>query len=771
MVRDSSRPVGNLREQLTSLVGRRAELAEVRRLLSGSRLVTLVGPGGVGKTRLALHVGRTTRAAFRDGVWLVALEDVTEPALLVSTVLSTLGEPVHTGSSMASVADHLRDRQVLLILDNCEHLIEACAKLVTELLPRCPNLRVVATSRELLRISGETVFSVPPLTLPEPGQLLRPGAADAFDAVALFLDRATAVNPGFSLEDDDEQAVATLCRSLDGLPLAIELAAAGTRVLPIQALCKWAAERAEVPVSGGRNVASRQRTLHATIEYSYWLCSGDARTVWSRMSVFRGGADLEAIEVVCHDRALRPDQILRALAELIDKSIVSFDGARYHMLHMIRQFGLRRLCLAGEDDAVSRAHRDYYAGFAQEVDAGWFGPDQPALFGRALADLANVRAALEFCLAERSESGVGLRMASALWMFWAGCGLIGEGRHWLDRLMVADDPGNPKRAIALWVNGFLTALDGDPPAALALLDECHRLAIRVRSDADIAHALGYRGVAELLQNRTEEAIADLEEAVRREKKLPAFDPVLVSLLLNLGVALCFQDRLHHAVEVLEETRSLCAAHGEQLVLSWSLLFLGLAALIERRVPRAVELLNDGLRRKRALEDKLGIVFAVEFLSWAALADHDAGRAARLLAASEAISKPVDPHLAGFRRLLQWRVHYVQQARETLGPRAFEAATQCGRHFSRTEAVDYALGENTAPAGTSTDSLADLPLTSREREIAQLVATGRTNREIAVELTIARRTVDTHVEHILAKMNFTSRTQIAALFAVVAKGDR
>lgn len=763
MVRVMSRRAGNLPAELTRLVGRRAESAEVRRLLGASRLVTLIGPGGAGKTRLALQVGRAVRRAFRDGVWLLALADVTHPDLLPSTVLSTLGKPGPAGTGIAEVADHIGDRQMLLILDNCEHLIEVCAKLTTELLRSCPNVRVLATSREPLRVAGEALLRVPPLSLPEPGQLLQPGASSRFDAVALFLERASALNPEFSLREADEQAVIALCRRLDGLPLAIELAAAGTRLAPINELMSWADDPLLAAALGSRSAPSRHQTLRATMEYSFKLCSPHGRTVWARMSVFRGGADLDAIEEVCGGDALSSSQVRAALAELVDKSIATFDGARYQMLETIRQFGQECLQALAEEHAIRRAHRDRFVELAAEVDSGRFGPDQPALLGRVLKDEANVRAALEFCLAEDGEVGVGLRMASALSTFWVGCGRLAEGRLWLDRLLAADDQPTPERVTALYMDGYLSAVAGDILAGRALLGECRQLAGHFDDEASIAVADLTTGVADFLEGRLAEAICDLDDALPRLRNLGGREHYLAEALLYLGSALCFQNSPERAVEVLEEARALCARHGEQLLLSWTWVYLGLAALLDGRLPEAEALVKDALIRKRALGDTLGIVLAVEVLAWAALANHDAERAARLLAAAEAMSKPLGTHLAGHQRPLEWHAQYVQQAREVLGPRAFDAAARHGRQLTTDEVVDYALGKRTAPTTAASAPGADLPLTPREREIAELVATGKTNKEIAAELVIAPRTVDSHVEHILAKLSFTSRTQIAALF--------
>ncbi|MET7392015.1 LuxR C-terminal-related transcriptional regulator [Dactylosporangium sp. NPDC005572] len=735
----------------------------VKRLLSRSRLVTLTGPGGVGKTRLALHVARSAQPPFRDGVWLVPLAELTQPDLLVSTIMSTFGTPGPASAAIAELVKHVGDRQMLLVLDNCEHLALACAGVTTALLRHCPNLRVMATSREPLRIEGEALFPVPPLSLPEPSEGPRPGAAQRYDAVALFVERASMLNPDFAVPEADEQAVIELCRRLDGLPLAIELAAASTRWLPIEALSMQVSSPLTLE-SGNRTAPSRQQTLRATMDYSYELCSSRARTLWARMSVFRGGADLDAIEHICAGKDLQVDDVWPALAELVDKSVVRLDGRRYRMLETVRHYGEDLLRARGQEQAVRRAYLRHFAGLATAVETGWFGPDQQALLGRVLDDQANVRAALEFCLTEPGQIRVGLRMASALFGFWIGSGRPGEGRHWLGRLLAADDEPAPERVPALWTNGFFAAVGGETSAARALLGQCVQLAPLFHDEASIAHATVSRGVAELFEGRIEEAIAHLEEGVRLERRLGGINPHLADACLKLGLALCYCGQVDRAVAVLEEAQALCAGQGEHLLRSWCSVFLGLAALLDERIPDAVVLVKAGLAGKREIETEHGMIWAVEILAWATLAGGDAERAARLLSACETRSDEVGPLLGGSKGLLEWHHRYLGQAREALGRRAFDAAVEHGWRLTIDELVAYALGEKTTEPATTTGPAADLPLTPREREVAQLVASGKSNKDIAAELVIAARTVDSHVEHILMKLNFTSRTQVAVLFA-------
>lgn len=766
--RSDRRRAGNLPEETSRLIGRRAESAEVRGLLGSSRLVTLTGPGGVGKTRLALEVARRARVGFTDGVWVTALDELTQPDLLPAVVLAVMGSAGRSGTRVDDLVEFLGDRRVLLVLDNCEHMAHECASLAAELLGRCPHVSVLATSQTPLGVRGESRFAVPPLSLPEPGQYPKPSvAATVYEAVALFVDRAESASPGTGVRLADEEKVIDLCRQLDGLPLAIELAAAGTRHFPIDVLLRQVQERLQVPTSGSRAAPERQRSLRASLDHSYEFCSTSARELWGSMSVFRGGADFDAVEQVCRSEGLPQDQLHAALAELVDRSVVTFDGIRYRMLETIRRYGL--LVLGDAAQSVRLAHRDHYLELAISLEEGWFGPEQPALIERVASEQANLRAALEFCLESPEEVGAGLRLASALWAHWVSRGLPGEGRRWLDRLLAADQLSGPERVGALWVNAVVTAVDGDVSRSLALAQEGCDLALRFEDRPGLAHAVMARGFAEVVAGQIDDGISDLQEAVTLQRQLSEPSPHLATALGELGSALCHAQNPAHAAPILEEARALSEAGDEQLLLSWALTHLGLAALLDGRPHDAAIVLRDALARKRSIQDHLGMNVAVELLSWAALDQGDADRAAQLLGASEAMPEPLVPHLVNYQRMLGWHSEYVARARERVGPAAFESSFEIGRRMSPDEAVSYALVEQDPTVRDVTDPLARWPLTPREREVALLVAQGRTNRQIAAQLVIAHRTADTHVENILKKLGFTSRTQVATLFERVDDG--
>ncbi|MEU1956114.1 ATP-binding protein [Nocardia rhamnosiphila] len=628
------------------------------------------------------------------------LAELTQPGLLVPALIAAVGAPSASGSGIAdqsivALSALIGSRKLLLVLDNCEHLIEPCAHIVGLLLAACPNLRVLATSRESLRVDGEVVVRVLPLALPPPGEAAAPGVSARYEAVELFLDRVSMVNPDFVLDASNEQSVVALCERLDGLPLAIELAAAATRALPLQTVSAGAGDPFDILISANRSGPARHKTMRATIDCSYQLCSAPAQKLWARMSVFRGGAVLRAVKTVCSDPVLDPGTVEEALVELVDKSLVSFDGRRYRMLEIIRHYGQERLCLLGEEYTMRLAHLDWFAAAGAEFDEGWYVGDQRTLSGRMLADHANIRAALEFCVDEPHLNRFGLRVASDLFGFWLTAASSGEGRHWLDRLFSRDETPSPERAAALWIASLFTTLDGDAVLGIELADQCIRLARRFGDRDSLAHAVQVRGFGQSLLGETSEAIATLEEAVRLESELPSFNPHLARAYLSLGIALCSGGRLAEAERALDEGHTFSVCCGDELMASWSTVFLGLVALLDGRVSRADALLTEALESKRALGDTLGISYAVEFLAWVALTTGDAERAARLIGASESVSDMFGPHLAGFARFIEWHRRYVDKARDVLGTREFDAVTEGGAHLRTDEIISYALGERIA----------------------------------------------------------------------------
>ncbi|MGH3392311.1 MAG: ATP-binding protein, partial [Actinomadura sp.] len=397
-----------------------------------SRLVTLTGAAGVGKSRLAIQVARDVRRAFPDGVWLVELAKLDDDSLVDSAVAAALELSVSSGRAPIDVLiNYLADKRLLVVLDNCEHLLGACARLMRRLLPEAPGLRVLATSREPLGIGGEQVWLVPPLSVPEP-ESLRSGTAHQYEALTLFEERASLVLPGFVLSPENEAVVARLCRRLDGLPLAIELAAVWLRALSVEQILARLQDRFGLLTTGDQTVEARHRTLWAAVEWSFDLCSELERTLWARFSVFSGEFDLDAAEAVCGDDDL---DVLTGIAGLVAKSVLVRDeggtSARYWMLDTIRHFGAERLATTGEREGLRRRHRDYYLSLAESVEAESRGPQLAEWTARLRAERGNLWAALDYCLTEPGEPRTGMRMAAALWPYWVAGGFVRDGRHWL----------------------------------------------------------------------------------------------------------------------------------------------------------------------------------------------------------------------------------------------------------------------------------------------------------------------------------------------------
>src|SRR3989440_6630768 len=429
--------IGGLPADTTSFVGRKSDVAEVRRLVSGARLVTLTGVAGVGKTRLALRVAASVSRSFPDGVWLTELEHVRDAALVAHTVSESLGIRDETGRPPLTVlAEYLRDRKLLLVLDNCEHLTEACAQLVTALLDAAPGLAILATSRERLRVPEERDWQVAPLSLPDPEQRMPPGAALQYPALTLFAERARAAEPNFALTPENEARVAQVCQLLDGLPLAIELVAVRLRALPLDHLLSRLTDGPWALAVGRRGRVPRHQTLEAAVAWSYQLCSAEEQALWARVSVFAGTFDLAAAVAVCGEDGIAADAVPGLLTGLVDKSVLTREGLpgrpRFRLLNTLRQYGRDRLSGDGAAvDALRRRHRDHYLALAERGEAGWFSADQPEIAVCTRLGHANLRTALDFCLGAGGERRTGLRLAATLWFYWAGCGLLGEGRHWL----------------------------------------------------------------------------------------------------------------------------------------------------------------------------------------------------------------------------------------------------------------------------------------------------------------------------------------------------
>ncbi len=516
------RPRHNLPAPVSSFIGREWEKGEIRRLVDRSRLLTLTGPGGCGKSRLAVEVAADMLDEYPDGVWLVELASLTDPALVPQEIAAALDLREMPGQSLTdTLTSWLKPRRVLLVLDNCEHLIDACAHLVELLLRAVSSLHVLATSREPLRIAGETTWLVPSLSLPDPGDRADVDTLLEYEAVQLFVDRAGHIAPGFALTPENAAAVAQLCYRLDGIPLAIELAAARVRTLNVGQIVERLSDRFQLLRGGSRSALSRQQTLQAALDWSYELLSEPERVLFARLAVFSGGFDLEATERVCGVAPLEATSIIAdLLMQLVDRSLVVVsvaDGSiRYALLETMRAYGRERLAERGELDSLRRAYAEHYSALATQADRQIRGSGSRQGIKRLDDEHENLRAALEWCH-EQAQSGApeaGLTLAGTLYWFWHLGGHFSEGRGWLAR-MLAERSGDRTRgsAMALTGAGVLSLGVGEYGEGRRLLNEGIDIWRELDEPPGLAGALVWAGHAELFHGRVTEARARHREAL------------------------------------------------------------------------------------------------------------------------------------------------------------------------------------------------------------------------------------------------------------------
>ncbi|MFE3455754.1 ATP-binding protein [Nonomuraea sp. NPDC059194] len=753
------RQVGRLPSEVTSFVGRRREMADVKQFLSESRMVTLTGTGGIGKTRLAMQVAADVRRAFPDGVWLVELAALDSPELLVQTVIESLEICDHSSRPpMEVLVEHLRDKQALVILDNCEHLLHDCAMLADTLLRSAPHLRILATSRQALGIAGEQTLTVPTLSLPDSDAT---GMSERCDAVRLFAKRAGAVLPGFTVTESNRDAVEGICRRLDGLPLGIELAAVRLQALSAQQLLDRLDDHFRLLTTGPRNVSPRHRTLRGLIDWSYALCTDQERLLWERVSVFAGGLDLEAAEAVCSGDGIAREEVLDLVAGLVDKSILSREehspAVRYRLLETIRQYGRERLVASGQEAALRRRHRDHYRGLAAEAYAQRFGPTQVAWLTRLDLEHANLRAALEYCFTEPAEARTGLDMAADLLYHWVAGYYLREGRHWLDHGLAADTEPSEVRARALWTDSWLAIIQDDIASAAAMLEESRAIGERLGHEQVLAYVALYCGVVAMYRRDAESALALYEEAVARHRATGDLTGLALALI-RLALAHSFYGAAPRAVSVGEECLAMCDAHEEGWHRAYAAMALGIEVWRRGDTRHAAELVKEGLRFNRSLDDPLGVGIKLEVLAWIAASEGQYQRAAGLLGILQRIRQTVNVSI--YMYAPRCHEECESRTRRALGESAFHTTVKRGAGLSYDEALAYALEEDTPGDGRPEEAGRPSPLTRREMEVARLVAQGLSNKEIAASLVIARRTAEGHVEHILTKLDFNSRAQIA-----------
>jgi predicted ATPase/DNA-binding NarL/FixJ family response regulator len=753
----------NLPAALTSFVGRSSEKAAVKQALGQSRLVTLVGTGGVGKTRLALSVAAEVRRAFSDGVWFVDLSAVQDEALVASTVAGALHLQSRSRQwAPSALARQLADRSVLVLLDNCEQLRHACAVLVDTLLRECPALRVLATSRQALDIAGEHLITVRPLAAPTADNPPPAAVLPQYDAVVLFTERAQAVAPDFRLDADNSAAVAALCARLDGIPLALELAAARLRVLSPQQLLDRVDEHSRLLRSDSAVAPPRHRSLHSLIDWSYGLCLPEEQALWSRLTVFPGSFDVEAAEQVCGGEDLPREQVFDLLSGLVEKSVLltmpTAERMRYRMPETIRAFGHGQLAAAGEERELRRRHRDYFATIYLPNEA-WFGPRQRELMKGMVLERDNYRAALSFCLSERDEPKVAAQLVGAITAETMVLGFLSEGRYWMQRVLAVVDEHTPELARLEWLDGWHALNQGDVEGGTARLLASRELADELGDHADWAKATAFLGVAALMRGDVDTGVARFQEALARVD--PEDPQGFVLVTTGLGFASFLGGDVERATDLIEDAIAESVRHGESWHRAEALADLSIVTWHRGDTRRATELSLEALRIERSFENAVGTANALEVLAWIAATDRQHPRASRLLGAAEALWHAMDASL--FPYLRDYHAECERAIRRVMGDRAFETSHRAGLDSPLAENVAFALGEGDPAAGAD-PGMVETGLTRRERQIAELVANGLSNREIAAALVISKRTAEGHVEHILAKLGFSSRAQVAAWVA-------
>ncbi|CAN5652936.1 BTAD domain-containing putative transcriptional regulator [soil metagenome] len=787
---------------LTSFIGRERALASITKLLTGTRMITLTGVGGSGKTRLALTVahGLAERMdEYPHGVSLVELSALVDPELVPTAIAQALGIPPQSGRSpLDTLTEALRDKQLLLLMDNCEHLIDTCAQVIAELLAVCPSLHVLATSREVLHAPGELVWRVPPMAFPEElpgsGQALDEEQLLNYESVRLFYERAKFVQPEFSLTSQNAAAVVQICQRLDGLPLAIELAAVRVGILSPQQIAARLDMALEFLQGGGRAVSARQQTMRGTLDWSYDLLSEPERRLLERLAVFAGGWMLDAAERIGAGGVVAVNDVLELLAQLVDKSLVVTrlgpgGDVRYAFLEPVRQYAKEWLAACDDVDKIYQRHAEFYMAIAEQVEAGLNGPAQAEWLERVETEHDNIRAALAWALERDNE--LGDQLATAMWRFWYMRGHLREGRGWLTRaLSLIETLQPPLRAEVFRAAGSLAWCDGDYEDAHALSEQALALFRSLGDTRGIRDTLTVLGTTFINQGKYEQGKRYHEESLELEREAGDAWGISRSLgsiaelmfyqgdyetahrywveslainrelkdtwgvaitLNNIGEILRSQGNLERAYEQFAESMTLFQELDFKHGIAAARSNLAEIHLEWNQYDDAERLLHEVLEISRDLDHPAVIANVLEITAKLAAIRGQTERAAQLFGAADALREHLGIPLTPTERakLEPWINIPCPEHSEVL-----QQAWSDGRKMSVDQALDYACEMRSQPTAPPV-----APLTPREREIVELVSTGLTNQQIAAQLSISTRTADTHVSNVLRKLGLASRSAI------------
>ena len=762
----TGRQHGQLPVETTGFIGREAELARLSTLLEQARLVTVTGPGGVGKSRLALRAAAAAAPGFADGVCLVELSALREPGLLVHTVAGALGLPEQShGSHLDAVLSDLSDRHLLLVLDTCEHLIDACAMFAEAVVARAARVTLLATSREPLDVSGENACPVGPLPVP------RQPDEDAIggSAVELFLQRAAAAVPGFTATTDDLPDVIRLCERLDGIPLAIELAAVRLRALPLDELAGRLDQRLALLTSGQRG--GRHRTLRDAIAWSHDLCTPAEQAMWARLSVFAGPFTMSAAEEVCGDG---PDsgRVMPTVIRLVDKSVIARIEAaeaggtptQYRMLDTIREFGAERLGRSGDAGGTRRRFVERYLAMARYFRDHFLDDDQLTRMRELRREHANVRAALEYAFGDEEDEAAresdGVELAIALSAYWRARGLAREGSYWLERGAERAREGSAERGHAVLERGHLLAMQGDAAGALAAAAQAITLAAPLGDKALAARGYLVKTAALSGKGRLAAAAESGEEARRR---LTALEDQLglASLDAQLTYLALLNDDIEAALGHVERGLRQLNGSRERWLHANLYMLASLGLYLAGRDIESTWTATRALQVKQEIGDVIGIAFTLELLGWLAARAGSHQRAAWLLGGADPLWERAGVRLAATASFERLHAEAVGRCGSALGGKLFAELFARGVRHPVEAMTAFAVNDAGDPAEGGGGTRIRLPsqLTAREREIASLVAAGLSNRQIAEMLFISRRTVDAHLEHIFGKLGITSRVML------------